>query len=68
MANLPGNPYEDMPSNYEAGELTNAIMALAFEQRTANLIAFTMGGVTAGADGPGVEKQLRNIGTRLGAE
>ena len=49
MINLPGNPYEefaqDDPRN-PGGTRANATLALAYEQRTANLIAYveTFGG------------------------
>lgn len=38
MGGLPGNPYEDDTLEYE--KLRQAVLALTFEQRTANLIAF----------------------------
>jgi len=42
MSNLPGNPFEvnaqDDPGNM-GGTTANALLALAYEQRTANLIA-----------------------------
>lgn len=34
---MPGNPFIDRPANTGSGEISNAIEALAFEVRTANL-------------------------------
>jgi len=69
MSNLPGNPFEesaqDDPANM-GGTTANAILALAYEQRTTSLIAaaqlaYSMEGPTADAiDG------IKNIFKRLG--
>ena len=65
MSNLPGNPFEadaqDDPRNM-GGTTANALLALAYEQRTANLIAYieTFGG------GIDYDDIWHDISTRLG--
>lgn len=39
MSNLPGNPFAERAEKTDYRSLTPATLALAFEQRTANLIA-----------------------------
>lgn len=38
--NFPGNPYADRQPNTEAGGIILSLDTLAYEQRTANLIAY----------------------------
>ena len=40
MNRLPGNDFAKQFDSYEGGLEVEAVMALAFEQRTANLIAY----------------------------
>lgn len=58
MSALPGNPhYEDAPKRLDTGDgIIEAVLALAFEQRTANLIALDAG--IAGADAVAIRERL----------
>lgn len=77
MSNLPGNPHDNVNVDFadtNDGRISGeAILALAYEQRTANLIALHRMGVSAmlsgNATGISTEKLHRNsreIETRLG--
>ncbi|MGP5048031.1 hypothetical protein [Glutamicibacter ardleyensis] len=65
MANLPGNPRET-PGN-EQENLTHAVLALAYEQRTANLIAYYADeDLVRQADSKKIRSMTSDIRTRLG--
>ncbi|WP_346921320.1 hypothetical protein [Glutamicibacter creatinolyticus] len=76
MSNLPGNPFAEGPDNFRetlhlAGKShlayeISATLALAYEQRTANLIALAQ--LCVSIDGPTVDlsEDLQQITERLG--
>lgn len=68
MSNLSGNPYVDSDITYADTrmELAKATLALAYEQRTANLIALAQ--MMLNVDGPtgSLDEDLAIIFNRLG--
>lgn len=69
MNNLPGNPYTTEEALYTEDSnnaaVVNATLALAYEQRTANLIAMYTDGNTGTAPGVNYKDLLEAITGRL---
>lgn len=68
MSHLPGNPYLERLVNDKQPRTSESLatLALAYERRTANLIA--LGQLVVSVDGPSadISKDLYQIDTRLG--
>ncbi|MGP5523457.1 hypothetical protein ACTXM3_09185 [Glutamicibacter arilaitensis] len=64
MVDLPGNPYEHTATDQESP--AHAMLALAYEQRTANMIAFYNDeDLTRGTDSKVVRKLSSDIRKRM---
>ena len=64
---FPGNPYVNM-YGVANGEVEDAVLALAYEQRTANLIAFLAHATQSGGNGAEMRRLHKQVVERLGLE
>ena len=64
---LPSNPYVNI-YGVANGEVEDAVLALAYEQRTANLIAFLAHAAQSGGNGAEMRRLHRQVVERLGLE
>ena len=66
--NFPGNPYAGREPHTAADGIISALDTLAYEQRTANLIAFLDQCNRNGGTGPEVYALQRQVIARLGLD